>query len=234
MDGADAIDAPEDEDEALTFEEDESSGVPLVGTPSLPPESPPPRNQDAKTPTASPSPSFKIKPMPRVPLRLKLREVELQKLHRLDVANQTFQATIWMEFVMPDGALDENLVSGMLDRPPTSHFPIGEDGRPTFRPSATWYMDQLDVRNALNWKRVDGKIMQRPQSNDLIMAIRVEGTFTEVYELKDYPFDVQGLSMTLVFNCRANGPLPMDIIVDQSARQRYTNATQPPNATRDG
>jgi hypothetical protein len=135
-------------------------------------------------------------------LRLRLREVEVQKLHKLDIANQSFNATIWMEFVIPGGALSESLSAGHADRPPTQHFPCDPDtGKPTFMPSATWYMAQLDCRNALAWRLVDGKVMRR--GDDLIMAVRVEGTFVEVFELNDYPFDSQGLTCTLNFKCAA-------------------------------
>ena len=154
-------------------------------------------------------------------LHLVLREVEIQKLYKIDVPNQTFMATIWMEFVIPDGALDERLCAGMDDRPPTGHFPIDPTtGRPTFRPSATWFMEQVDARNALTWRLRDGKVMRR--GSDLIMAIRLEGTFVEIYELTDYPFDCQGLTMTLAFNCRANGPLPIDISIKEQCTVTMT------------
>lgn len=153
-------------------------------------------------------------------LRLVLREVEVQKLHRLDIASQSFQAQIWMEFLIPGGALDPSLSAGHASFPPTQHFPLDENGRPTFTPSATWYMAQIDCRNALSWRVVDGKVMSR--GDDLVMAVRVEGTFVEVYELTDYPFDVQGLTMTLNFNCRAHGPMPIDIRVEPSCSVTMT------------
>ena len=40
-------------------------------------------------------------------------------------------------------------------------------------------MAQLDCRNALSWRLVDGKVMAR--GDDLVMAIRIEGSFTEIY-----------------------------------------------------
>ena len=89
-----------------------------------------------------------------------------------------------------------------------------------FKPSAEWYMKQIDCRNALTWRVVDGKVMKR--GDDLIMALRVEGTFVEVYELVDYPFDCQGLTMTLAFNCRANGPLPIDISIKEQCTVTMT------------
>ena len=36
----------------------------------------------------------------------------------------------------------------------------------------------------------------------------------QVYELAEYPFDVQGFTIALNFNCRSNGPLPTEIVID--------------------
>lgn len=87
-----------------------------------------------------------------------------------------------MEFVVPGGMRDEFLVAGMHDRPPAQVFPLNDKGRPLFRPSATWYIAQVDCRNALSWRVVDAKVM--PRDEDIVMAIRVEGVFTEVYEVR--------------------------------------------------
>ena len=66
-----------------------------------------------------------------------------------------------MEFVIHGGAHDPHLsVDGSV-------FPF-ENGKPTFKPSAAWYMEQVDYRNALNFRTVDAKIMKR--GDDLIMA----------------------------------------------------------------
>ena len=100
----------------------------------------------------------------------------------------------------------------------------------------------------IRWRMVDGKVMTR--GKDLIMAVKVEGTFIEVFELTDYPFDSQvltpshsfsrhlppsshlllsdfpfdsqGLTCTLVFNCRSNGPMPMDIILETDCKVALT------------
>lgn len=152
------------------------------------------------TPTRPPAPA-------RKPLSLRLREIEVQKLHKIDVVNRSFNACIWFEFEIAGGKHDPYLCAqGAV-------FPIGENGVPLFRPSAGWYVNQLDIRNALSYRVVDSKIM--PRGDDLIVAIRIEGSFVEVFELDDYPFDTQGLTTTINFNCRAGGPLPIDIIVDE-------------------
>ena len=87
-------------------------------------------------PAKFPAPRAPDKPQP---LRLVVREVELEKLHKIDIANQSFHATIWVPFIVEGGALDKNLTAkGAI-------FPIGEDGKPTFKPSAEWFLAQVIV-----------------------------------------------------------------------------------------
>ena len=136
---------------------------------------------------------------------LELAQIDLMKLHNIDVQKLRFDAQIWVEFVLRGGALDPHLSKeGAV-------FPIGEDGKPTFRPSAAWYQQQVDFRNAINFRAVDTKILRR--GDDLHLAMRYEGTFAEVYELEDFPFDQQGLTIMLNFNCRVGGPLPIELSV---------------------
>ena len=138
-------------------------------------------------------------------VRFELTKIDLMKLHNIDVQKLTFQAQIWFEFTIRGGALDANLSKeGAV-------FPIGEDGKPTFRPSAEWYMQQVDFRNAHSFKTVDAKCMQR--GDDIMIAMRYEGAFTEIYELEDFPFDQQGLTIMLNFNCRVGGPMPIEMVV---------------------
>ena len=139
------------------------------------------------------------------PTCFELLNIDLMKLHNIDVQKSSFQAQIWVEFTIRGGALDADLSKeGAV-------FPIGEDGKPTFKPSAGWYMQQVDFRNAHSVKLVDAKWKWR--GDDIVMAMRYEGAFAEVYELEDFPFDQQGLTIMLNFNCRVGGPLPMELVV---------------------
>ena len=84
-------------------------------------------------------------------VRFELTQVDLMKLHNIDVQRLTFQAQIWVEFTIRGGAHDAALsADGAV-------FPMGKDGKPTFRPSAGWYMQQVDFRNAHSVKLVDAK-----------------------------------------------------------------------------
>lgn len=126
------------------------------------------------------------------------------------VHRQSFNAQIWVEFIVEGGARDPDLsAKGEV-------FPIGADGKPTFRPSLAWYMAQVDMRNALTFRVVDAKTMTR--DHDLVMAMRMEGCFAEIYELERFPFDQQGLTVMINFNCRVGGPLPMEISVAENCK----------------
>ena len=139
------------------------------------------------------------------PVRFELTQIDLMKLHNIDVQKSSFQAQIWVEFSIRGGALNADLsADGAV-------FPIGEDGQPTFRPSAGWYMQQVDFRNAHSVKVVDSK--WRRAGDDILMAMRYEGVFSEEYQLDDFPFDQQGLTILLNLNCRAGGPLPIELVV---------------------
>ena len=47
------------------------------------------------------------------------------------------------------------------------------------------------------------------------MNLRFEGTFSEIMRLETYPCDVQDLTMSLAFNTRTTGMMPLEIINSQ-------------------
>ena len=155
-------------------------------------------------------------------LRAKLVEVDLMKLHAIDVQNLSFKAQIWVKLVIAQGACDPQRAHLIPDDDNLERevFPKGADGKPTFRPSAGWYMAQVDFRSALDFKKVDTKI--KVAGDDLHMEMRYEGVFSETYELQDFPFDQQGLTINLNFNCRVGGPLPIELEVDEKCPPRVS------------
>ena len=87
------------------------------------------------------------------PLVLKLHRIDLLSLTQIDQLEQSFTCQVYLQFLVPHGARDPDLCKDMhVDRP---SFPIGPDGRPTSRPSAAWYLNQLDFTNALDVRVVD-------------------------------------------------------------------------------
>ena len=76
-------------------------------------------------------------PPTAAPKRLiEISKVDVVQVSTIDVNEQSFSAMLFAEFMFPGGALDEDLVR------PSSAFPLGDDGKPTFRPSAHWYVDR--------------------------------------------------------------------------------------------
>ena len=48
-----------------------------------------------------------------------------------------------------------------------------------------------------------------PTGDDLILSKRLEGAFSAAFDLRRFPFDQQGLSITLAFNCANEGRTPV-------------------------
>ena len=65
-----------------------------------------------------------------------LRSVEVNKIHDINIPELRFGAEFVVQFAFENASDDEDL------RRESDEFPVGADGRPTFRPSAAWYMKQ--------------------------------------------------------------------------------------------
>jgi hypothetical protein len=141
---------------------------------------------------------------------LRLRRVDLLSLTEIDQLRQVFTAQLYVTFCIPGGAEDPCLCSELHKEKPA--FPIGPDGKPTFRPPAGWYLNQLDFSNAVDVRLIDKAIMQ--SGSDLVLSARYQGTFSEALELERFPFDAQPLTISMVVNCRESGPVPVAIELD--------------------
>ena len=101
--------------------------------------------------------------------------VEVNRLSDIDIINQRFRAEVVVQMAFEGCAKDEDLNSQ------NPGFPFDAWGRPTFRPSALWYMAQVDFNNAHEYKTLDAKVM--PSGDDLMMNLRFEGVFSEISTL---------------------------------------------------
>ena len=122
---------------------------------------------------AKPPPREPVQPLPRT---LVVRMVEVNRLSDIDIISQRFRAEVVVQAAFEGGAKDVDLCNT------SAAFPFDGFGRPTFRPSAAWYMAQVDFNNAIEYKTLDAKIM--PSGDDLIMNLRFEGVFSEISALK--------------------------------------------------
>ena len=165
------------------------------------------KQDDANGSTAPEPPSRRKPPLPRT---LELHAIELQKLHSLDPHGQRFCATLWTEWRFVGGVNDPDLsAKGIV-------FPRDANGKPTFRPSAEWYADHTDFRNALNYKTIDCKRTDR--GDDIVITMRHEGVFTEIFELEHFPCDQQALTITFNINCRCTGPVPTELTISPDCK----------------
>ena len=114
-------------------------------------------------------PAPKILPLLRT---LTVRNVEVTRIADIDILSQRFHAEVVVQLAFEGGAHDEHLSN------PDDSFPLDSLGRPTFRPSAAWYMKQVDFNNAIEYKTLDAKILK--DGDDLLMNMRFEGTFSEI------------------------------------------------------
>ena len=70
--------------------------------------------------------------------------------------NQSFFVQATVQFRFPGGALDADLFDE------SAAFPVDESGTPTFRPSAAWFMIQIDFNNANEHEMVDTSTGSNP------------------------------------------------------------------------
>ena len=134
---------------------------------------------------------------------IEISAVEVLQLTQIDLVAETFKAQIFVQLRFKGGNLNPDLASRSRE------FPFGPDGKPTFRPSALWFLDQLDFNNGVDITIMDKDVIA--SGDDLLGKVRFEGTFTEHLELEHFPFDTQALTASLAFNCRVNGPVPLRV-----------------------
>ena len=139
---------------------------------------------------------------------------EFTQITEINVLKQSFNAQFYMELKISDGALDPDLAKD------DNSFPLDADGKPTFLPSASWFLTQLDFNNAISYTKLDSRV--RKDGDDLILAFRYEGTFAERLELEAFPFDAQDLVVSLAINCRTTGMTPVKLVVPCEADAHHS------------
>jgi len=135
---------------------------------------------------------------------LSIQSVECNKLTDVDIINQRFRVELVVTGAFLDGAKDPDLSDLSGD------FPMDANGRPTFRPGAKWFANQVDFNNALESNVIDNQV--KIVDDDIVVILRFVGTFSEQMELKNFPCDVQDLTVSLAFNCRKTGMMPLELV----------------------
>ena len=58
-------------------------------------------------------------------------------------------------------------------------------------------------------------VRPHPNKKDILMIYHIRGTFFEAFELVNFPFDGQGLTITAVVLNRSDGPFAVDLVIDR-------------------
>ena len=100
----------------------------------------------------------------------------------------------FVQMRIPNGARDVDLLRDLDAAAP-------EFATDTLRPSAAWFLHQIDFPTSLNFLIMSRKVVR--MQDHLDMVLKVQGTFFEQLELNDYPLDVQALTLCLSFQVAA-------------------------------
>ena len=152
-----------------------------------------------------PTPSTKRDRVVRV---LELRRLEVQKILEIDTEKNSFCMTFFLTFAFPGGANDKDLADKTKGEDGNPVFPLGEDDKPTFLPSAAWFATKFDFNNILS--QDSAQIDTVPAGDDIELRMYYTCTFHEIMQLDDFPFDGQYLPVRMCLNVRREGPMPVD------------------------
>ena len=140
-------------------------------------------------------------------LRMEIFRVDLTQLSSISQKDQTFNAAVFVQACLPGGNKD------MALKKSDDTFPLDMYGRPTFHPSAAWYLTQVEFQ--VTPRPLSTKLSSyATQGDDLMLNKRVDGAFFDEFAgLARFPFDCQHLSMAFVVTCANEGPLPVELVL---------------------
>ena len=130
-------------------------------------------------------------------LTLQLVRFEYRHIYSIDQLAQTFSARVFILLKIPAGEFQERKAQLL---------PEGDSGedKPPFK-SARWYLSQLRLHNMVDGGSVETNRVKDAQGG-LDCSVLVEGTFHDVFQLREFPVDQQNLGVHL--RCL---PLPLTL-----------------------
>eukprot|EP00966_Prymnesium_polylepis_P299848 6929388-Prymnesium_polylepis.1 len=114
---------------------------------------------------------------------MEICRVDITDISDIDQRDLSFFAKLFTQCRVVDGSLDTDLRSA------SRTFPLDQYRRPTFRPSAMWFLDQCDF--ATSRGTVTTKMSSVTKSgDDLMINKRIEGKFFAGFDgLRFFPFE---------------------------------------------
>lgn len=174
------------------------------------PSSPPPEPSVRQRESVVYQPT-RLLPASKVVFELVL--AEFQSVSAINDVSQSFSAQLFLRFRIAGGA-NIPAFAADLNESATEDYLFPKDGSPP-APPLMWYMNQLDIVNSsvADWQRLDQKVFpsNRGDGSDIFCQVRFAGTFHERLELHHFPFDEQLLQILIVFNCRREGVVPVEV-----------------------
>jgi len=139
----------------------------------------------------------------QTPQVLTITRFRFVRISHIDLKDQSFRAQIIVELRFKGGANDPKL-SALGEG--SEKFPPRVEGQLP-RPSAKWFAGQISIKNFVEEQApLDDNV--HVQGDDVVISRRYQGVFFEVFEMDDFPFDRQELSIYLAVNCRPAGVTP--------------------------
>ena len=155
-----------------------------------------------------------------------LQSVEVTRVREIREAEGTFEGQLHIELCFKGGALDKDLMAihpkmtGHDNAMQTPYFPFEKDAegrptsKPTFKPNAAWYMSKIVIENMASSpmeQLKDRDAVVRVSGDDITLQLYMQGTFYEMFELDDFPFDSQDLTFSLTLNVQLGSPMSVQI-----------------------
>ena len=136
-------------------------------------------------------------------LRMEIYRIDLIQVSSISQKEQTFNASLFVQACLPGANKDATL------KKTDAAFPLDMYGRPTFHPSAAWYLTQIEFQ--VTPRPLSVRLSSvATQGDDLMLNKRVDGAFFDEFAgLGRFPFDCQHLSTAFVVTCANEGPLPV-------------------------
>lgn len=142
------------------------------------------------------------------PISLEVLRINLLQLQAVDHLTQTFSARYFVHLRIRDGASDPDLLHDIDEQDPK--FP-----RDTLRPGAKWFLKQIDLPTALDFRFIDAKVVL--VANDIDLVFKVAGQFFSTMRLASFPVDAQRLSLLLAVNTASEGIVPVKFLLTKDA-----------------
>lgn len=142
------------------------------------------------------------------PRLIEIKSVEISQIAKIDDVEQRFNAQIFVEFQFAGGKQDPDLWNDSGE-----DFPIGADGRPTFKPTAKWYFERIELCNHIagTAEKLEGNIYTH--KDNVCYNVRWSADFFEELELANFPFDFQNLTIEFRCNVRKSSKMPCEFAI---------------------